>query len=138
MDNMKSRLLGLGIAMIMAGSTAIAQTGWNWPDDKATAEEKVALYTDNFKTGNYRRAADHLTYLIHNAPNLNKSIYINGVRIYDGLASEATDPNQKRVFQDSVLMLYDMRIKYFGEEGAVINRKVYDAYRYYQRRSAPF
>ena len=132
MGNMKSRLLGLGIAIIMAGNTAIAQTGWNWPDDKATAEEKVALYTDNFKTGNYRRAADHLTYLIHNAPNLNKSIYINGVRIYDGLASEAADPNQKKVFQDSVLLLYDMRVKYFGEEGYVINRKVYDAYRYYK------
>jgi hypothetical protein len=130
---MKSRLASLGLCFLLAaGIETNAQTGWNWPEDKATAEEKVALYTDNFKTGNYRRAADHLTYLIKNAPNLNKSIYINGVKIYDGLAAEETDPAKKKQYQDSVLLLYDMRIKNFGEEGAVINRKAYDAYRYHK------
>ena len=53
------------------------------------------------------------------------------MKIYDGLASEATDDAQKTVFQDSVLLLYDLRIKYFNQEGSVLNRKAYDAYKYF-------
>jgi len=126
---MKSKLFLIGLIVILFLGNANAQ--WNWPDDKATAEEKNALYTDNFKQGNFRIAANHLSWLLNNAPNLNKSIYINGVKIYNGLASEATDKAQKVVFQDSVLLLYDLRIKYFNQEGSVLNRKAYDAYKYY-------
>ena len=127
---MKTKIFFIGLFATLIFGTANAQ--WNWPEDRATAEEKNALYTDNFKQGNYRRAADHLSWLLKNAPNLNKSIYINGVKIYDGLASEATDPAKKVVFQDSVLQLYDLRIQYFGEEGKVLNRKAFDAYKYYK------
>jgi len=126
---MKTKLSLIGLIVILFIGNANAQ--WNWPDDRATAEEKNALYTDSFKQGNFRTAANHLHWLLVNAPDLNRSIYINGVKIYDGLASEATDDAQKEIFQDSVLLLYDLRIKYFNQEGNVLNRKVYDAYRYY-------
>ena len=127
---MKAKIFFTGLLGLLIFSTANAQ--WNWPDDKATAEEKNALYTDNFKQGNYRAAANHLSWLLTNAPNLNKSIYINGVKIYNGLAGEATDNAKKIAFQDSVLLLYDLRIKYFGDEGKVLNRKAFDAYKYYK------
>lgn len=123
---MKAKIFFIGLFTTLIFGTASAQ--WNWPDDREKAEEKNALYTDNFKQGNYRVAADHLSWLLNNAPNLNKSIYINGVKIYNGMASEEADVTQKVVFQDSVLMLYDLRIQYFGEEGKVLNRKAFDAY----------
>jgi len=126
---MKTKLSLIGLIVILFISNANAQ--WNWPDDKAKAEEKNALYTDSFKQGNFRAAANHLYWLLVNAPNLNRSIYINGVKIYDGLANEAADDAQKEIFQDSVLLLYDLRVKYFNQEGSVLNRKAYDAYRYY-------
>lgn len=129
MLTMKAKIFLIGLFGILLFGTANAQ--WNWPDDRAKAEEKNALYTDNFKQGNYRAAANHLSWLLRNAPNLNKSIYINGVKIYDGLASEATDEAQKTIFQDSVLLLYDKRIEFFGDEARVLNRKAYDAYKYY-------
>ena len=93
---MKAKFFLIGLMVIFFIGNANAQ--WNWPDDKATAEEKNALYTDNFKQGNFRVAANHLSWLLKNAPNLNKSIYINGVKIYNGLASEATDKAQKNSF----------------------------------------
>jgi len=127
---MKSKIFFIGLFATLIFGTANAQ--WNWPEDRATAEEKNALYTDSFKQGNYRKAADHLGWLLTNAPNLNKSIYINGVKIYNGLASESADAAQKVVFQDSVLLLYDLRIKHFGEESKVLNRKAFDAYKYYK------
>jgi hypothetical protein len=113
---MKSKFFLVGLIVILFIGNANAQ--WNWPDDKAKAETKNALYTDSFKQGNFRAAANHLSWLLINAPDLNKSIYINGVKIYDGLASEATDEAQKVVYQDSVLLLYDLRIKHFNQERA--------------------
>ena len=127
---MKTKIFFIGLLATLIFGNANAQ--WNWPDDREKAEEKNALYTDNFKQGNYRKAANHLSWLLKNAPNLNKSIYINGVKIYNGLASEETDAAKKVVFMDSVLLLYDLRIQYFGEEGKVLNRKAFDAYKYYK------
>ena len=127
---MKTKIFFIGLITTLFFGTANAQ--WNWPDDREKAEEKNALYTDNFKQGNYRAAANHLGWLLKNAPNLNKSIYINGVKIYDGMASEESDPAKQVVYQDSVLLLYDLRIQYFGEEGKVLNRKAFDAYKYYK------
>lgn len=129
---MKSKIIVLGIICSTFFNLANAQTGWNWPDDRKKAEEVNALYTDNFRQGNYRTAANYLSWLLVKAPNLNKSIYINGVKIYNGLATEATDAAQKIMFQDSVLLLYDTRISYFNEEAKVLNRKAYDAYKYYK------
>lgn len=127
---MKTKFFFIGVFATLLFGTANAQ--WNWPEDRETAEEKNALYTDNFKQGNYRVAADHLSWLLKNAPNLNKSIYINGVKIYNGLAKEEADKTQKRVYEDSVLLLYDLRIQYFKEEAKVLNRKAYDAYKFYK------
>ncbi len=127
---MKVKIFLFGIFGMFVFGTADAQ--WNWPEDKATAMEKNALYTDNFKQGNYREAAKHLMWLLQNAPNLNKSIYINGIKIYRGLVDEEKDPEKKKVYQDSVMLLYDLRIKYFNEEGKVLNRKAYDAYKFYK------
>ena len=71
---MKTKIFLIGLLGIFLFNTANAQ--WNWPDDRAKAEEKNALYTDSFKQGNYRAAANHLSWLLVNAPDLNKSISI--------------------------------------------------------------
>ncbi|NJN25678.1 MAG: hypothetical protein HC819_06825 [Cyclobacteriaceae bacterium] len=126
---MKAKIFLIGLFGLLVFETANAQ--WNWPEDKAKAETKNALYTDALKQENYRSAANHLHWLLVNAPNLNKSIYINGVKIYDGLATEEADIAKKKMYQDSVLALYDLRIKHFGDESGVLNRKAYDAYKYY-------
>ncbi len=133
---MKANIFLTGLIVLLIGGAANAQ--WNWPEDKATAETKNALYTDNFKQGNFRAAANHMHWLLVNAPDLNKSIYINGVKIYDGLASEETDEAKKVIYQDSALLLYDLRVKYFNEEASVLNRKAYDAYKYYSTEKSRY
>jgi tetratricopeptide (TPR) repeat protein len=127
---MKTKIFLIGLFSILFFETANAQ--WNWPDDKDKAETQNALYTDSKNQGNFRLAANQLQWLLVNAPNLNKSIYINGVKIYDGLAQDETDPAKREVYEDSVLLLYDLRIKYFGDEANVLNRKAYDAYKYFR------
>ena len=99
--------------------------GWNWPEDKKTAQEKVVLYTDSKKQKNYEAAVPPLQWLLENAPDLNPSIYMNGADIYEGLAAKASDPAQKQEYVDQALAMYDKRLEYFGQgqESEILNRK---------------
>jgi len=105
---------------------------WNWPEDKKTVEEKLAVYTDAKKAGDFRTAANNLRWLLINTPDLHNSIYINGAQIYESLADDEKDPAKKRVFQDSSLLMYDMRIQYCDNEASVINRKAFAAYQFFK------
>jgi tetratricopeptide (TPR) repeat protein len=103
----------------------------NWPEDKASAEEKYVLYRDALKQNNYKAAKEPHLWLLTNAPNLNNSLYIDGAKIYESLAEIEKDPKRKLELQDSALLMYDLRIKYFKNEANVLNRKAFTAYGYY-------
>ncbi|MDQ3537008.1 MAG: hypothetical protein M3421_15430 [Bacteroidota bacterium] len=106
------------------------QSEWHWPEDKETATRKNVVYTDDLKAENFRSAANSLNWLLHNAPNLNTSIYINGAKIYEALADSEKDAKQKHVYADSALLMYDMRMKHFNDEASVTDRKAFTAYKY--------
>ncbi len=113
-------------------STATAQNVWNWPEDKAKAMEKVALYTDAYKNELYTEALSHLIWLHEHSPDLNSSIYINGLKIYEGLANKEQDQVKKLAYQEKAVEMYDLRIKYFNKEASVLNRKASTAYKYFR------
>ena len=107
---MKSTLLTLS-ALLLAGM-AQAQDGWNWPADpaqEAKAREFNAAYTDYMKSDQFVEATRPLNWLLVNSPDLNESLYINGVTIYKGAADATADAAQKVVYQDSVIAIYDKR-----------------------------
>ena len=128
---MKRRAYLLMICFL-AGFSVQAQNGWKWPEDVEQAKEKNALYTDALKSNQFETALTPLQWLLDNAPDLNKSLYINGAKIYEGLADKTADKAQKIVYQDKALAMYDLRIKYFGDEGNVLNRKALIAYKYHK------
>jgi tetratricopeptide (TPR) repeat protein len=103
---------------------------WTWPADKATAEEKNVLYSDAVKNKHYKQAIAPHQWLLTNAPNLNTSIYIQGAEIYDALADAEKDPAKRQVYIDSLMIVYDMRIKNCGEEAAVMARKALSYYKF--------
>lgn len=129
----KSTLLGLA-AILMAGVVQ-AQDGWNWPSDsaqEAKARELNAAYTDYMKSEQYVDATKPLSWLLVNVPELNESIYINGTKIYNGAADAVTDEAQKRVYQDSVITLYNKREELYDNAPKWIENKAYYGYGYYK------
>ena len=121
---------------VMVISTSVnAQNGWNWPDDPAketTAKEKNALYTDAYKSKNYQAALADMEWLHENAPDLNASIYINGLKVYEELSKKEQDPAKKLALQEKALEMYDLRIKYFNKEANVLNRKASTSYKFFR------
>lgn len=129
----KSTLLTLS-ALLLAGM-AQAQDGWNWPTEpaqEAKAREFNAAYTDYMKSDQFVEATKPLNWLLVNAPDLNESLYINGVTVYKGAAEGTTDAAQKVVYQDSVIALYDKRGELYKNEAKWIENKAYYGYQFYK------
>ncbi len=126
------------LLLIAMSTIAMAQPGWNWGDSIDVAKEKNALYTDQLKSENYAAAAKALDWLLINTPDLNSSIYINGAKIFENLAEKETDATKKKQYEEKALSMYDLRIKYFGDEASVMNRKVIAAYGFYKDDSKKY
>lgn len=130
-------LLAFGLAW-----TAQAQTnetpGWNFPQDpdqNKTARVKNALYTDYMTAEDYEAAKAPLYWLLKHVPDLNESIYINGAKIYENLADNTQEEEQAKVYADSAVLLYDLRIEHFNEREEVLNRKAFSAYKLWRSYS---
>ena len=129
----KSTLLTLS-ALLLAGM-AQAQDGWKWPADpaqEAKARELNAAYTDYMKSDQFVEATKPLNWLLVNAPELNESLYINGVTVYKGAADATTDAARKAVYQDSVISLYSKRGELYNNEAKWIENKAYYGYQFYK------
>jgi hypothetical protein len=135
--NMKLKFLpvvALLLCLVAPQTASFAQCKEGWPTDanfnKAKADESVAVYGDAMRQGNYRAATAGWQWLLTNAPKWNTKLYIDGADIYDKLAEKETDPAKKKVLVDSLMMIYDLRIKNCGDELNVMNRKASAAYKY--------
>src|SRR5680860_1277927 len=126
-------LLGL-LSFAMTGLSQ-AQDNWNWPSDtkmEARAREYNAVYNDYLKAGKFIPATKPLSWLLENTPDLNEAIYINGVKVYAGAAEAATDEAQKKMYEDSVIAIYDKREELYKNEDKWIENKAYYAYKFYR------
>jgi tetratricopeptide (TPR) repeat protein len=104
-----------------------------WPQDttlRAKAEEKKVLYEDALKFGPINSAAAPLNWLLANVPQLHSSVYILGADVFDKLATQEKDAARKKVYVDSLMIIYDLRIKNCGEEAPVTNRKALSFVKY--------
>ncbi len=123
-------MLAIGLS---AFNQVSAQCGaeYKWPADKAKAEESLVLLKDN-RAGNPKSAIAPLNWLIANAPDLNKSLYIYGADVYEALAKSEKDAAKKAKYVDSLLIIYDLRIANTecGEKASIMNRKALAAYPY--------
>jgi hypothetical protein len=113
-------------------SLSVAQAP-NWGSNAAEAQEKYALFTDNVKLKDYKAAAAPLNWLLKNAPELGDGLYVNAIKTYEGLVDQTKDA-KLAVYQDSAMLMYDLRIKYFKDEANVLNRKGLKAYTYLSAR----
>lgn len=125
------KLLIIGL-ILSTGLSGLAQDGWKWPEQVDIAKTNNALYADAVKSKQFATAVEPHQWLLDNCPDLNESLYINGAKIYEGLEAAEQDAAKKSEYQAKALKMYDDRIKYFGGEASVLNRKAFKAYKFYK------
>lgn len=131
-EHMKVRILFSLLMVLGATFTALAQCKEiKWPEDRKKAEECVAIWGDALKQGgNFKVAVGPIQWMLKNAPQWNVKLYIDGTNLYDKLAEGEKEAARKKVLVDSLLLIYDLRIKNCGDEVNVLNRKAYASYKY--------
>ncbi|MEM9328792.1 MAG: hypothetical protein AAGA85_24215 [Bacteroidota bacterium] len=120
---------------------ATAQNNWNWPEDEELADqakEKQAYYRIQMQLEDQNATFQTLTWLYNNNPELNPGIYIDGVKTIQAILKIEEDKARITQLEDSVMWMFDQRIKYFGKEAEVMDRKAYEAFKMFYRRPAKY
>ena len=121
---MKSVKLILAAAAMFVGFTATAQ---DFSDDAlygkwgATVEERAAnIGASNFlkeaiDAKDFKSATEHFQQLFNNCPAASQQTFARGVTLYKNKAARARSIDEKRMYIDSILLIYDTRVTYFGD-----------------------
>lgn len=141
---MKSVKFILAAAAMFVGVSAMAQ---DFSDDLkygkwgATAEERAS----NIGASNYLKealdakdfaaATEYFQQLLNNCPAASQNTFARGVTLYKNKAMRARSVEQKRMFVDSILLIYDQRIIHFGDhpkngKDYILDMKARDMLRY--------
>jgi tetratricopeptide (TPR) repeat protein len=109
-------------------------SGGRYGSDSVNCIMNISLYREFFKQW---KASDYKSETIHdligpwrwvflNCPKGTQNTYIDGVKIVSWLIDNAKTPELREKYIDTLAMLYDQRIVYFGKEGYVLGRKGVD------------
>ncbi len=141
---MKSVKVLLAAAALMVGFSASAQ---DFSDDAkygkwgTTVEERQS----NISASNYlkeaidakdfKRATEYFQQLLNNCPAASQNTFARGVTIYKNKAQRARSVQERKMYIDSILFIYDQRVIYFGDHSKngkdyILDMKARDMLRY--------
>ncbi len=114
------------IALVLTG-LIMSLTSFSQGKYGATPEDSIAcieslIYKDYLKSDpNLALELWRVAYKI--CPKSQKTLYINGAKMYRNLAKKAADAKQKEAYLDTMFSIYDQRIEMFGQKGMVLGQK---------------
>ena len=128
----------LAVSLMMAAGQTDAQQKKYLADPKygpdSAAREACAmhmsLYNEFYKQKNYKDAVNDWRKVYQDCPAASKNTFIRGATIYKNLIKAENDAAKKSALIDTLMMIYDQRIVYFKQEGAVLATKGVDLYSY--------
>lgn len=125
-----SKVLLIIIALLaFSGSQVIAQkTMKKYGEDSISCITHTSLYREFYKQKNYEDALPHWRWVFNNCPLVSQNVYIDGVKIMSAKISDAKNVKARNAYIDTLMMVYDKRIKYFGDSptsrtGMVLGRQ---------------
>jgi len=85
-------------------------------EDSIRCRTNISLFIPYAKSGNFKDAYPFWKQVYDECPASEKNIYTYGVDIINWQISQETDPAKKDELINSLMKLYDDRIKYFGND----------------------
>ncbi len=95
-------------------------------EDSIRCVRNLSLYIEYYRQKSYDDALPYWRIVFAECPIANFNMYIHGVKMQELLAEKADNNEQKFAHLDTMMLIYDQRIKYFGHEGKVLGRKGID------------
>ncbi len=142
---MKTRLILLSFALLsLLAVGTYAQKGvmdgstYGKGEDSVQCLMNLSLYYEFYKHNNYNDAIGPWRIVFNECPASRESLYAYGVIMYRSFLEKESDPVKAAAYCDTIMMIYDQRIKYFGDEGNVLGRKGVDLLRYRRNEGIEF
>ena len=126
---MKNIIVLFAIMLVGANMNAQGKYGVNEQECK----ENLSMFIEYYKQKNYIDAYKPWIWAFTNCPQSSKNIYKNAPNIIK--ARIKSDKGNKDAYIDTLMMVFDQRIQYFGEEGYVLGLKGYKLLEFDKRRS---
>ncbi len=98
------------------------------PEDSIQCVRNISLYQEYWNQGNRKLAFEPWREVFFNCPQASENTFIRGVHLVKMKYSEETDPIKRDAWVDTLMLLHDKRIEFFGREGFVLGRKASDLY----------
>lgn len=116
-------ILTLIVAMSSPAIRLIAQEDDKWGSNPDECKMNLSLYVEFYRQKNLDDAYTPWSSVFRNCPKASKNTYIHGVAIVGNKISKEKDAKVQKLYIDTLFMVYDTRIQYFGEEGKVLGMK---------------
>uniref|UniRef100_UPI0040568E34 tetratricopeptide repeat protein n=1 Tax=Alistipes sp. TaxID=1872444 RepID=UPI0040568E34 len=119
---MKAVKLFIGLAFALVAGSASAQDFSDpqyakWGETPEQRKENILASTflkEELANRNYNQAAKYLQQLLQNCPAASENTFVRGVTLYKQKVNRAKSLAEKNTYVDSLLLLYDIRLQYFG------------------------
>jgi hypothetical protein len=98
--------------------------------DSINCIKNLSLYREFFKHNNYKDAIQPWRKVFGECPASSERMYVEGITMYHNLIEASTVPARTEQLIDTMLLIYERRIEYFGGEGNVLGREGIDLLRY--------
>ena len=118
------------VYLLLAG-TVFGQKYGATPEDSIACITNISLYKEHFKQNNYVDAKNGWIGVFDGCPQAQKSTYLNGDKMYTEFIKNEKDAEVKKVMVDTLFLIYDRRIEYWGQKGYVLGRKGSKWLKYY-------
>lgn len=125
-----------GTILILVSMTVWGQKGaedgskYGHGEDSLTCLRNLSLYREYVKYGNYKDGIIYWRMAFNECPASSQNMYIDGAKMYNQFISEEKDPVKQDALIDTLMLVYDQRIQFFGQRGSVLGRKAIDLLRY--------
>lgn len=98
--------------------------------DSINCIKNLSLYREFFKHSNYKDAIGPWRIVFNECPASSERMYVEGVTMFHSFISSSSSEGRTQELIDTLMLIYDRRMEYFGGEGNVRGRKGIDLIRY--------
>ncbi|MDX9882356.1 MAG: hypothetical protein RBS73_09840 [Prolixibacteraceae bacterium] len=95
-------------------------------DNDRNYMSNLTMYDQFYRQKDYKSALGPWRILYRVYPKSTKNIYLHGCNMFEDKFNNATSWTEKNFYIDSIMNVYDKRVKYFGEKGFVRGRQGVD------------
>jgi len=134
--SIKTLILGIGMAVASistsdAQNQGITDKGSKYGTDSVSCITNLSLYKEFYRQQNYKDALPYWRWVLKNCPRARENTYLDGIKIMEYKIHNEKDAKRKDAFVDTLMMVFDYRIKYFPrhyktlepQEGTILGRK---------------